>query len=275
MGDLDRIILRHDLRGMARIAGLMPRDACVDAARLLLAQYQRVLLLTGFHVNGVIETDGPPGALAIAQAVADLGGHAIIVTDRFAEPILRCVVPAGLPIEEFPIAGAAESLAAARALGERLRPTLVMSIERCGTTRAGRYLNMRGSDITAYTARLDALLTLAPSIAIGDGGNEIGMGSVAALLTAELGIAEPCVTAADVLIPCAVSNWGAYGLVTALSRLTGKPLLPTATAQEALLTRLVAAGAVDGITGEAAPTVDGFDAVRQREILEELRAAVS
>ena len=63
---------------------------------------------------------------------------------------------------------------------ERLQPTAVISIERPGLAEDGRYYNMRGEDITARCAFFDPFLTLAscPTIAIGDGGNEIGMGSI-------------------------------------------------------------------------------------------------
>ncbi len=275
MSVIEQAILRHDKRGMARIAGPGPNDACAAAASLLLKQHRRVLILTGFYVNGVVETDGPPGALAVAQAIAALGGLAAIVADRYAGPILRHVIPAGVWFEEFPITGRTESMDAAKELAARWRPTLVVSVERCGASVNDRYLNMRGADISRYTARLDSLLQLAPSIAIGDGGNEIGMGNVATQLTSELGIAEPCRTRADSLILCAVSNWGAYGLVAALSKLLGKSLLPSSASEETLLERLLEAGAVDGISGAAALTVDGFDLAAQRAVLDDLHGAVA
>ena len=54
----------------------------------------------------------------------------------------------------------------------------VMAIERCGLSADGRPRNMRGEDLQPYTAPLDQIFTAGPwrTIAIGDGGNEVGMG---------------------------------------------------------------------------------------------------
>ena len=64
---------------------------------------------------------------------------------------------------------------------DEYQPTLVISIERPGMAADGHYYNMRGENISARCASFDYFLTLAncPTIAIGDGGNEIGMGNVA------------------------------------------------------------------------------------------------
>ena len=66
--------------------------------------------------------------------------------------------------------------------GGGLAITHAMSIERCGRSADGAPRNMRGEDISAYTTPLDDLFSAGPwdTIAIGDGGNEIGMGRLAA-----------------------------------------------------------------------------------------------
>ena len=68
----------------------------------------------------------------------------------------------------------------ARSLLTELKPRLAISIERAGLTRDSKlYLNMRGVDISENTAKLDYLFQAVDrTVAIGDGGNEIGMGSV-------------------------------------------------------------------------------------------------
>jgi hypothetical protein len=50
----------------------------------------------------------------------------------------------------------------------------------------GRPRNMRGEDVGAYAAPLDRVFVAGPwrTIAIGDGGNEVGMGSLPAGLIA-------------------------------------------------------------------------------------------
>ena len=108
------------------------------------------------------------------------------------------------------------------ALWRRLGVTHALSIERCGRSADGAPRNMRGEDISAFTTPLDELFLAGPwqRIAIGDGGNEIGMGSVpASVIGAHVAHGETiaCVTPADHLIVAGVSNWGAYALIGALA----------------------------------------------------------
>jgi hypothetical protein len=100
------------------------------------------------------------------------------------------------------------------------------------------------------------------TIAVGDGGNEIGMGRVLARLQreGELMARIASVVAADHLVVAGVSNWGAYGIVTQLGRLTGQRLLHTPAEERRLIEACVKAGAVDGLTRRAEPTVDALDA---------------
>jgi hypothetical protein len=107
---------------------------------------------------------------------------------------------------------------------------------------------------------LRAALTPLATIAIGDGGNEIGMGRVYARLAREgrLMARIACVVPADHLVVAGVSNWGAYGIVAQLGRLTGRPLLHTPAEERRLIEACVAAGAADGITRLHEPTVDGL-----------------
>jgi len=150
--------------------------------------------------------------------------------------------------------------------------------------------NMRGEIIDGYTADLhllfeslpnfrfsvgtsfrDAVLCErrgdGPTIGIGDGGNEIGMGCVPwedleRRLSGEQSGRVPCCVATDWNIVAGVSNWGAYALAAATLLLRGQQLLlaPFDTAQQQrALEHLVAHGpAVDGVTRRREPTVDGL-----------------
>ena len=86
-------------------------------------------------------------------------------------------------------------------------------------------------------------------------------------------------TRVDHLTLCGVSNWGAYGLVALLAlalpdqRAALMDLLTPET-DEALMTALLAAGAVDGVTRMAAPTVDGLAMAVHHEKIAALRALV-
>jgi hypothetical protein len=174
----------------------------------------------------------------------------------------------------FPVVDAGASVRLAKQLLDHHRPALLISIERCGRTKDGRYLNMRGLDVSAHTAQIDFLFEgLIPSVGIGDGGNEIGMGNVAdAVAASGKLVSDPCVTTVTRLVVASVSNWGGYGLVAALSALTGRDLLPTVEEERALVERTAALGAVDGTTGESDGKVDGFEPAVTAEILTALRS---
>ena len=100
------------------------------------------------------------------------------------------------------------------------------------------------------------------TIGVGDGGNEIGMGSVRARLAREGALIAriASVVAVDELVVAGVSNWGAYGIVAQLGRLTGQRLLHAPADERTMIDACVAAGAVDGLTRRPEPTVDALDA---------------
>src|SRR5262249_44344709 len=147
------------------------------------------------------------------------------------------------------------------------RVSHAVSIERCGRSADGRPRNMRGVDVSAWTAPLEDLF-LAGSwarIAVGDGGNEIGMGRLPADLIARTvrnGAEIACVVPCDHLIVAGVSNWGAYGLMAALAVLRPdwqETIAHFLSAERDLaVTRAVVekAGAVDGVTARPEATVD-------------------
>lgn len=305
---IEAIVLSRGWRGMDRLARHLPPDYIARAAAALWAHRARVLITTGFYVNGHPETDGPPGAFFLGRALAQCGAGVAFVADpeplallealagdggwwpdrseRFDVPGAKLVQTAELKpptaelvhppaFIEFPITGAAESRAIAARIIAEWQPAAVVAIERCGRTAAGRYLNMREGDITPWTAQVDDLLTASGvlTIGIGDGGNEIGMGTLAAEIQAELGRAEPAGTPADHLIVATTSNWGAYGLVAYLSRRAGRDLLPTSAEERAALHLLDAHGAVSA--GDLPPPhVDGYSLDIDCAVLEALRAAI-
>jgi hypothetical protein len=100
------------------------------------------------------------------------------------------------------------------------------------------------------------------TIGVGDGGNEIGMGSVRVRLAREGALIAriASMVAVDHLVVAGVSNWGAYGIVAQLGRLTGQRLLHAPTDERKMIDACVTAGAVDGLTKRPEPTVDALDA---------------
>ena len=283
---IEDIILDQDQRGMLALRPHLPPDFCRQAGQFAWENSGQnspefsgpTLIATGFYVlmAGRPETDGPPGAVAIGRALQALGRRVIYVTDQVSAPLLKALA-AGSAVWEFPTLDAVASRRYAAAMLERLRPSLLISIERCGRNAAGAYLNMRGRDISAHTAGLDHLFDSGvPSIGIGDGGNEIGMGNLAAVIPSVPSLPDaPAVSTVDRLVIASVSNWGGYGLAAALSPLAGRNLLPSVEAETEIIHRMAAAGAVDGTTGEAGPTVDNFTPAENGAILSRLHSLVN
>ncbi|WP_421998398.1 glutamate cyclase domain-containing protein [Reyranella sp.] len=249
----------------------------LQAAAEALAGATSVGLITGFFVprDGVEapETDGPVGTVLLAASLADCGLPVRIAVDSPCAGAVRAAIAAvGRPIavDEVGVADAA----GLRALTEAWRRDGVshaVAIERCGRSADGRPRNMRGVDVSPWTAPLDDLFLGGPwtRLAVGDGGNEIGMGKLPAGLIATTvpnGESIACVTACDHLVVAGVSNWGAYGLMATLAVVRSDwaaAIAPFLTAERDLaVTRATVeqAGAVDGVTARREPTVDGFGA---------------
>jgi hypothetical protein len=275
---IEDVVLRHDKRGVAALRSHVPADFCREAARLLADHAGPVLITTGFYIlkTGTPETDGPPGAVAIGRALERLGRRVLHVTDPVSAALMKGLTGPD-QVLTFPVVDEAASRTHARELLDRHRPALLISIERCGRTAAGCYLNMRGLDVSADTGQVDFLFDGSiPSVGVGDGGNEIGMGNVAdAVAASGTLVSDPCVTRVDKLVIASVSNWGGYGLVAALSSIVGRDLLPTVDEERRLVERTAALGAVDGTTGEADGKVDGFLPEVTAEILTDLRKLVT
>ncbi len=279
---IEDIILENDMRGVSELRSHLPPDFCTQAAQYILDHPGNVIIVTGFYIlsAGKHETDGPPGAIAIGNALEALGRSVTYVSDVHTTPMLRDWLGDSLGdrarVVEYPISDIDSSRKTAADMLSQLDPSLLISIERCGRTKDDLYLNMRAADITQHTARLDYLFEHGiPSVGIGDGGNEIGMGNLADVIPGVDRLPDdPAIAKVDRLVLASVSNWGGYGLVTALSRLVGRDLMPTAEEDERLIRSMVDAGAVDGTTGENKYYVDGFTLEHNSAVLERLRGLV-
>src|SRR6185503_9045052 len=225
--------------------------------------------VTGFVVaEGRPETDGPPGAAVLGRALRRLGARVRYTSDPAVLPTLEASLRAlDEPLDVFAYP---EGPDAAAGVLEREAPTHLVAIERPGRGRGGDYLNARGLSVAAWNRPLDEMF-LRPgrvggrrrvTIGVGDGGNEIGMGRVRERLAGEgeLIARIASVVSVDHLVVAGVSNWGAYGIVAQLGRLTGQRLLHTPAEERGLIDACVKAGAVDGLTRRPEPTVDALDA---------------
>ncbi len=271
---IEDIILDRDRRGISHLRPHLPSDYASQAAQLILDNPGTAIVVTGFYIldAGYAETDGPPGAVVIGSALNQLGYNVIHVTDRYATDIMDKTGGDYSSVVEFPITDDDASAAFARKLIADLNPSILIAIERCGLTDEGKYRNMRGRDITDYNARIDHLFhSNVPSVGIGDGGNEIGMGNLAKEVTqVESLVKIPCVTQTTKLMLASVSNWGGYGLAAALSALSGRNLLPSIAEEQQLLRDTVDLGAVDGMSAKQEYKVDGFTIEENSQTLQAL-----
>ena len=228
---------------------------------------RRILILTGFTVPDCHtgESDGPLGAIVLAKALEDLGKEILIVTDKYSKKILeglKKIKEISGDIHSVPINVDKQEL---QKLLNHFKPTHMIAIERPGKGIDGKYHSMRGEDISDYVGDLDPLMAMAKkekiiTMAIGDGGNEMGMGKIRSkgIPYVHQGDKVFATSTADYLILAGVSNWGAYGLVAGLSILSNMDLLQEEKEEVRLLKTLTELGGVDGCTKERSMTVDGL-----------------
>ncbi len=264
---IEDIILSHDLRGISALREYLPPNFCDDAATFILNNRGdnngTALITTGFFILSAQapETDGPPGAVALAKALHFFGFDVVYVTDKYTVPVLASNIVGQDRVVEFPITDHESSRQFAQRLLAEVQPSLLISIERAGLCGSRKYLNMVDKDVTEYTAKIDYLfLERENTLGVGDGGNEIGMGNLAQHIPGVDTLPDdPARTTVNKLVIASVSNWGGYGLVAALSRLSGHNLLPSVDWEKEIVSEIVDRGAVDGVSGESKYAVDSFD----------------
>ncbi len=257
------------------------------------------------------ENDGPAGLAAVARALylAKRARLIVLAEDTLHAPMGAILSAAGLyvlPPEQAAIASNEGSLAAvsllpfttdaaaapvaAAKLLEELKPALLFSTERIGRNADGVYCNMRGRENGIGRARIDHIFDEGvrrgiPTIAVGDGGNEIGMGAVSEAVRTHVkfgdaraggGAGIGAVTGADVLVTAAVSNWGCNAICGALAaRLRDRRLLHTPAMETSLLKRGVEVGLINSVDGIVDPNVDAIPLATHVAVVEMISAIVS
>lgn len=257
--NIEQALVARNLRGMAQVKPALEAGYCLRAAQTLFEAKGVVLIGTGFPVrtasnsnSSTFETDGPLGAIALYQALEKLGSTPYIVCG----PPLSQAIKHEYRVIEIQLGKHTEQEFEAQQVLERFKPDVVLSIERPGQAEDGNYYNMRGENISAGCACFDSFMNQAtcPTIAIGDGGNEIGMGNVnEALKSLDIVAAT---TKCDELVVADVSNWGGYGIIALLGKLAEIDLLDTISPIN-ILEYLSNLGSVDGVTRLNELTEDG------------------
>lgn len=273
--------------------------AAVDMLQTSIRPGDKVFIATGWVDQPVVvpghgESDGPPGAVALAKALRlSLKAAPIIVTDEcLVEGVkqvarsagFQCVKPEDLihsiernklmTIAVLPFS--AEETTARRLADDMvasLKPAACIAIERGGMNTAGVVHNMSGQNAGDGQAKMDYLFQAAknagiPTMGIGDGGNEIGMANIAEAVRMKVPHGTKCqcpcgagiavATPVDVLVAATVSNWGAYAVAALLGLSTGVLAAIHDPAMERRVLEATAAACFhDPITGLLMPGADG------------------
>ncbi|XP_018605746.2 D-glutamate cyclase, mitochondrial isoform X1 [Scleropages formosus] len=238
----------HQIRALEKLIGEDPGERGIQAlfvqdellkSCLSLSHASSVLITTGFPThfqhNPPEETDGPPGAIAMAAMLRALGKRVAMVTDRRAldmnrrimdDAVQKGIIQTAVPLLSFQESSPESALQFLCHDGDPNKPRFdhLVAIERSGRAADGNYYNMRAINIKHLVDPIDDLFTAAASIAgigttgIGDGGNELGMGKVRGAVRAHMpkGNLIACDVAADYAITAGVSNWGGYAVACGL-----------------------------------------------------------
>ncbi|WP_194714018.1 glutamate cyclase domain-containing protein [Noviherbaspirillum soli] len=225
-----------------------------------LLQATRVLLCTGFNVaENMPETDGPLGTALLAYACFRAEKYVALVADTHNAHLLReqlfFLDPAcarNISIEEVK-ANNQEPSGSWEYILDRHQPDAVVHTEVPGRNKDGKYLNMRGIQISDFNAALDEIADLANArrintIAVGDGGNEAGMGQIKGVSKALNKEEMQAVIPAAHQVIAWNSNLGAIAMGEFVMSAAGKGPSCTERDFEKMLRILFKEGAVDGIT---------------------------
>lgn len=224
----------------------------------------RVVIFTGLVIPGYMphgETDGPLGAVVLARALRAVGHRTSIVTEPEIVPVVRGVAEA-LRMEPVDVVSSSTIATAEDAEQFAREMDIGIAIEKLGENSAGVKHTVGGNavlygDLWCETVLAEIRRNGGYTIGIGDNGNEIGYGKIAPAIRPLVPRGEVCrcpcgagivaTQPTDILIPCAVSNYGGYGITAALACLNEQPgLCVTADEVDAMLHRALELGCVNG-----------------------------
>jgi D-glutamate cyclase len=241
------------------------------------------------------EMDGPPGTIALARTLALAHGAVpVLLTDPGQGAMLsQAAASLGLytlPVEQVRRQAAETTHAASVAVVEvpdqdasareqavrlvtDLSPVAAIAIEKAGKNERGVFHNSQKVDTSPGKARVDELFLECRTrgvltIGIGDGGNEIGMGSIREGLVHAFPHMAKCICPCggsilagqetDCLITATVSNWGAYALAAYLAFAAGQPHAAHSAARERRLLEGAARAGYMHLDGLCVPAADGL-----------------
>jgi hypothetical protein len=267
-----------------------------------------VAFLTGFPEfpwigRGVAETDGPVGAAVLARSLIKARNAIPVfpIERHFAAAIEAAIRGIGLapvpataggarPGDPVCVVDVVDGPVDPHRWLDRFVPSLIVAIERPGGSATGRYHSMSGTSIAHCLENLESVFVAAPprgvlTAAIGDGGNEVGMGRLRDVVEAHVPNGRACgcgcgggiaaQSEADLLVTAVLANLGASAIAASLALLTGRrEVLPSPELEMRCLAACAASGAVDGQHNESVESADGLGARAYAGVLETIAALV-
>lgn len=228
-----------------------------------------VALFTGFVVPDRFphgENDGPLGAVALARALRRIGVQPELLVDPPLVDTVRWLV-AEIDADTPVTAITAKTLAASE------RFAAAVAVEKPGRNERGFMHTYDGQRIVGGSPAIDDVILRMNeagllTVSIADRGNEVGFGGLRDLVCELIPDARVCscgcggriaaATPATLLLPAAVSNWGAYGVVAGLALLTERPDLALLPGEEERMLKVAAVrGCRDGVRRRGLFGVDG------------------
>jgi hypothetical protein len=309
-GNLPRGMI-HRLYAAARPAGAKPLTlAMAEGIVANVHEGDTVFILTGAGGPPVLargEVDGLLGAAALARSLTlTFGANVVILTEARTELPLGAVCrAAGLNFRRAEDEANANSVlfipmslradeceAQAGELLDAYGPSALIAIEKLSPNKNGIIHGSTGLSYDDTHAKPQFLFDEARkrgilTAGIGDGGNEVGFGSVAEEIMDIIPTGRVCLcpcgggniarVEVDHLVVAAISNWGGYGVAAMLAFLTSSPAggLIDASDLERMLRACVDNGAYDGASARPTLSDDGVPLESQRAFIVLLRELVA
>lgn len=273
-----------------------------------------VYVQTGFILRPHLqpETDGITGALLFIRALIQAYNitPVIIIPEKVVAAVINCAPIMGLHVyhsiekaQKLPLSFAYKTISVNQDEAdyeiEKLlleqRPVALFSTETAGANLEGQYHNAVGVNMTEIEAKQDNLFVGlqnmgVPCFAVGDLGNEIGMGAIEQHIkqfipftggitpyaSCQCGCSNgiAAATKADYLVTATVSDWGVYAVIAALAFLNKNiEIMHDEKMEELVLTECSRSGMVD-MTGSLLPAIDGFPLSFEKQIVALMRSSV-
>lgn len=231
------------------------------------------------------ETDGTPGALAIARAISKgLGARVVFITEESIEPVIAagCLAVGlrvydldfllntrnlgevgGVSIIDFTL-DADTAPAESKKILDQLDAKAVIAIEKAGRNKNGVYHTGLGNDFSDTAIKVDYLVDEARTrglftVGIIDIGNEIGSGNIVEAVREIMPFGKVCkcpckgglasTVETDAVIVASACNFGGYALAAAIAAEVGiLDLTHSAESERYIMQECGRAGAIDGAT---------------------------